>query len=304
MKYSINNAIRVLPQLLFYPLLSLAKFIRLRTLEKAHIKSFKPKVVGKRKVYYIVHEWLGYETVRSKKVGPKCFDCGLSVHLDFINELRSNFELDLELELEFILTYSTVDDTQVDLGDKYPEFDTCIWVSNRGMDFSGYKTAYDYIAGKDSSDFIVVFSNTSVSKIDTDFVFDAIDVISNEEKIGLLGTSINSNLPQDILYPNFDPHIQSFFLLTTNHIVSEVIHYNGGFPGYGCNNKHDLIRYGEVGFSKIILELGYSIGLLSNQGLPVIFNYRNGRKEWPFHRGDQRLIDSPNVVGYYFLKTN
>jgi len=97
------------------------------------------------------------------------------------------------------------------------------------------------------------------------------------EKIGLCGASINSDHDG-----RFMPHIQSFFLYTNMDVLANI--FNDSIPEVDLTqDKGDIVKMGELEFSRMILDNGYGITskLFDN------FVYYKGRP-WTIPLGDMR----------------
>lgn len=242
-----------------------------------------------------IHEWAGYEGKRFKKIkNIREFECGLDYQLLRYQNYKGNYNLDLTLTIsDFHLFKRTVNNVEI------------LEVSNLGMDFSGYEAFYNTI--KDKENQYVILTNTSVNKKQVEFIDDYIDFFKANESIGMLGISYNSKMYQSLIRNNFTPHLQSFFLLTTTEVLKEVVGKNKFFPGKGIDHKLALIKYGEIKLSKIVMELGYQLGCVLENGQPFLFDKDNlkdnGKQSWGSTFGDYRLnLVDPNSINTINLK--
>ena len=171
--------------------------------------------------------------------------------------------------------------------------DNLISVSNVGLDFSGYASFFDRI--KDLPNSYVILSNSSVNAIQTDFIDSYIEYMDANDDVGMLGISCCSKCYQTLIRNNFNPHLQSFFLLTTISVLREVVETNDGkFPGIGISNKRLLIREGEIKLSQKVLALGYNLAVVTKDG-PIKFN--GVKNDWPMPLGDYRYYtNTPNAI--------
>lgn len=114
--------------------------------------------------------------------------------------------------------------------------------------------------------------------------------------IGILGVSYNSRCYQSLIYNNFNPHIQSFFLLTTIEVLNEIVELNHQvFPGKGVRYKLLLIRKGELALSSLALKLGYALAVVQEDGSVLKFDRYTGRDA--FLPGDMRIyVNNPNSI--------
>ena len=238
------------------------------------------------KIYVCIHEWGKYPIVREKNVkGIKRFQCGLQYQLE---RFSRNFHTQ---DIDITLTMSDADyfrDWEVIAG----KYDRLIQVSNTGLDFSGFSSFYEQIKRKSNS--YVILTNSSINKEIHPFLDSYINYMNENKDIGLLGISSNSRFYHTIAKWNFNPHIQSFFILTTIDVLKEIVKLNGNvFPGANETNKHLLIRKGEVGISSLALRLGYNLGVVLPDGNVVKFNYN----DYPLPKGDLRKnFQNPNAI--------
>lgn len=165
-------------------------------------------------------------------------------------------------------------------------------VCNVGMDFSGYNAFYQSIKNKPNS--YVILTNSSINiNSSNDFLDGYIKYLEDNKDVGILGISCSSKYYHTVLRWNFNPHVQSFFLMTTIDVLNEIVKWNNGtFPGINETNKHLLIREGEVKMTQAALSLGYNAAVVLPSG-PVKFNYEN----YPLPKGDYRnYTDFPNQI--------
>lgn len=245
-------------------------------------------VVGN-KLSVCVHEWGGFEGKRIKKIkNIQEFECGLDYQLDRFQNYKGKYELGLTVTISDLhLLKNVVNNFNI------------IEVANIGMDFSGYSSFYDTIRNKGNQ--YVILTNSSVNKISVDFIDDYLDFFKSDESIGMLGISFSSKMYQTFICNNFNPHLQSFFLLTTTEVLNEIVLKNKGFPGKEINYKLELIRNGEIKLSRLALDLGYKLVCVLEDGTPHYFDKNsfkdNGRNSWGSFFGDYRLVlKNPNAI--------
>ena len=237
-------------------------------------------------VYVGIHEWGGYPAVRQKCIkGIRPFTCGLKFQIDRFSKNRSRHPIKLTVTMSEPEKYH-------DIAAIEQNCDNFIPVSNLGMDFSGYSTFYDSV--KHNRNAYIILSNSSVNEIEDVFLDDYIDYMENNKDVAILGVSNSSKYYHTLVRNNFNPHLQSFFLLTTIDVLNQIVNANGGmFPGINECNKHLLIRKGEVGLSRIALKLGYNLAVVTEKGSVVKFNY----KDYPMGKGDLRIVAKhPNRI--------
>ncbi|WP_455669722.1 hypothetical protein [Phocaeicola sp.] len=257
---------------------------------------YQIKIVGNRirskeidrKVYVCIHEWGGYPLIREKELKNGCrFICGLAGQLNRFEEYRRRGLVSLTL---------TMSDSEMfkDLDLVKEKVDFFLEVSNIGMDFSGYSAFYEQIKSKNNA--YVILSNTSVDIHQYSFLDGYIDYMENNLDVAALGISYSTKMYQTVILDNFNPHIQSFFILTTIEILNNIVKANRGiFPGCKSINKRLLIRDGEIKLSTIILDLGYNIAIVDPiTNMP--FKFKNLR-QWDKPLGDLRMIiKHPNRI--------
>ena len=243
------------------------------------------------RIYMCIHEWGGYQGKRLKKIKSITpFEVGLDYQLDRIDKYRGEIPLNLTITMSNPELYG-------DLDKLASKCDNLIFVPNEGMDFAGYSAFYDTIRKKKNA--YVILSNSSINKESEECLESLIDYFKTNDDIGLLGISSSSKYYHTLVRNNFNPHIQSFFLLTTIKVLNELVASNGGvFPGVGETNKHLLIRRGEVHLSKLVMGLGYKLAVVNERGA-----FKFDLDSYPFEEGDYRLYTShPNklvkVEGY------
>lgn len=235
-----------------------------------------------------IHEWGGYKQKRRKSIkGINDFECGLKFQLERFN----NQILDSKWSKMINLTISDIDkfDYKCLLNNK---IDAIHGVDNMGMDFSGYSFFYELIKNRSNS--YVILTNSSVNKIQTDFLQGYIDYMENNPDVGILGISASSKYYHTLRRWNFNPHLQSFFLLTTIDVLNKIVNSNNGiFPGKFELNKHLLIRNGEVMLSQLAIRIGFNLAIVRDNGEVIKFN----NQSYPLPTGDLRkYIKSPNSI--------
>lgn len=238
------------------------------------------------KIHVCIHEWGGYMGLRKKNIKNIVpWECGLESQLKRFEPYRINNRINLTLTMSEVERYPNIDLLK-------NRVDSIIPVENIGMDFSGYKTFYNLIKNKPNS--YVILTNTSINVNSSDsFLEGYVNYLEQNRDVGLLGISSSSKYYHTLLRSNFNPHIQSFFLMTTIDVLKQIVEWNKGkFPGINETNKHLLIREGEVKMTQAILSLGYNAAVVLPSG-PVKFNYKN----YPLPKGDYRnYSDFPNQI--------
>jgi len=261
-------------------------FIKAKKQDKEN--KFRIPVEGN-KLSVCIHEWGGYKGKRFKKIkNINEFECGLDYQLLRFKNYKGKYDLDLTLTIsDFHLFTSNIENVKT------------IEVPNVGMDFSGYEVFFDSI--KNNENQYVLLTNSSVNRKQVDFIDDYLDFFKANESVGMMGISFNSKMYQSLIRNNFNPHLQSFFLLTTTEVLKEIVKKNKTFPGKGIDNKLALIKNGEIKLSRIVLELGYKLVCILEDGTPHFFDKSsfadNGRNSWNSFFGDYRLnLKHPNAI--------
>jgi hypothetical protein len=236
-----------------------------------------------------IHEWGGYEGKRLKKIKKiNEFECGLDYQLERFRNYKGSYDLDLTITIsDCHLFKKEIEDVKI------------LEVSNIGMDFSGYEAFFDSI--KEDENQYVLLTNSSVNKKDADFIDNYLDFFKANRSIGMMGISFNSKMYQSLIRNNFNPHLQSFFLLTTTEVLKEIVKKNKIFPGKGIDYKLALIKNGEIKLSRIVMDLGYKLACVLEDGTPLVFDKNcfidNGRNSWGSFFGDYRLhLKEPNAI--------
>lgn len=243
----------------------------------------KPVVTDK--ILIIIHEWGGYNGKRLKKIkGIAEFECGLDYQLERFEKQNTDYKKVLTITMSDPEKYGDLDNLR-------SKCDQLIFVTNQGMDFSGYSKFISKYSAHPNS--YIILSNSSVNKIQTDFLDSYINYLEHNQDVGLLGVSCNSKYYHTLLRANYNPHLQSFFIMTTLSVLNEIIELNGGeFPGIQESNKHLLIRNGEVKLSKLALELGYKLAVVTQTGV-----YKFDYDTYPLKKGDFRIYTKmPNAI--------
>lgn len=277
----IKFGVILLFEALLYPILLLVHWWRVY---HPNVKLKYRKPIMDKKVKVCVHEWGWYASVRQKKIkNGSSFQCGLKGQLD---RFCNNPNVDLYLTISDF-NYLSIAELKSNL---------CIHeVSNVGMDFSGYNSFFQTY--KDAPNSYVILSNTSINlNSPSDFLDAYVDYMDNNPDVGALGISYCTKMIQTLVRPNFTPHIQSFFLMTTLDVLKEVVALNNGrFPGADINYKLLLIRSGEIRLSKLILKAGYKLAVVNPlDGVPFKFT---DYKHWTWLKGDIRQqLGAPNYI--------
>ncbi len=284
----------ILREIILLPVLLLIEELK-KLISDTNSLSIKKKRhrINPKKVKVVIHEWGGYPARRKKKINiiPE-FECGLQYQLQRFTKSEG-------IEKQVFVTISDIDKIK-DLQEIETNCDEIISVSNDGMDFSGYAAFYDRI--KNLPDSYVILTNSSVNSIQTEFLQSYLNYMDNNLDVGVLGVSYSGKMRQTLIRNNFTPHLQSFFLLTTQSVLKEIVESNKGkFVGKGILHKLLLIREGEIKLSKLAQKIGYNLAVTQENGEVFKFgrnsSFDNGFKRWKLYYDDVRLIvKNPNII--------
>lgn len=295
MKHTIVFYLIVLSELLFIPLFCFFEsLISLLSSKELKLKKKFRKPIVENKLHVVVHEWGGYELIRSKSIkNGVTFECGLEFQLNRFSNYKGNLDIDFTITISDFNMHSGINRIR-------KKCDNIIEVSNEGMDFSGYSTFYEKI--KSNKNAYVILSNSSVNSSQDNFIDNYINYMQKNPDVGILGVSYCTKIVQSFVKNNFTPHLQSFFLLTTIDVLNEIVKSNNNkFPGAGVSHKLLLIRNGEIKISQIAMKLGYNISVVLPTGDVYKFGknnfFDNGFRRWNTIKGDIRqYINEPNKI--------
>jgi len=259
-------------------------------------KKIRKSITADSSVIFGIHEWAGYAYSRYKVIKYRNleFKCGLIYSLERLNNYNGIHKISK------ILTISGASENYLSKLIGMPFFSSDIkWalVDNRAMDFSGYSYIFHNYLNNDINQYVFL-TNTSVSdNYVNGFIDEYIKVFNENKNLGILGISYSSKIYQSLLKNNFNPHIQSFFMLTTSGILRDVVKKNGNiFPGENEDYKLSIIRFGEAKISELILQLGFDIGIIDENGELVILPCDSMCKK-EIVDGDYRLYaKNPNSI--------
>ncbi len=253
---------------------------------------------------FVVHEWSGYPIERMKQLKPAIapFPCGLKTQIDSLVNFDSKFRS--ELTADYYLTISDFNNSYKEMliNSKLPiGMFEIIGVSNVGMDFAGYghivREKINY-----NPDELVFLINSSVSGNYGDKLNDYVHYFEKNPNLGLLGISYCTKVNQSLIKNNFNPHLQSFFLVFRSDVLRALYEKNNNeFPGEFEVNKYSIIRFGEVKLTSLVMKLGYDVGVVEPDGevflFPRITKTNNGYNSWKLGFGDRRFSNQrPNTV--------
>jgi len=286
----LNFYLGVFVECLFFPyyffrnfiLNNLSLFINRR---KSHIPVLKQrkKVDDENLLQICIHEWGGYDIERYKTISDRSFLCGLKYQLERINNYKGKIKVSTSITISDVNLYSHLEKIKSH---------KIIKVNNMSMDFSGYA---QFIQELPQENQFVLLMNSSISALQIDFIDDYLTYFKQHNDVGMLGISYSSKSYQTFVKNNFNPHIQSFFILTTSDVLREIIKLNNCFfPGSRSSYKLSIIKKGEIKLSKLTLKLGYKIAVVTEEGIPFDFYkdkwFDNGYGRWERQLGDCRIL--------------
>lgn len=251
------------------------------------------KEIETMKVFINIHEWGGYDMVREKKVRQiKPFSCGLKYQIERFTNPSDKYKAEVSVTMSEPQLCKNLDLIAL-------QVDHLDFVSNEGMDFSGYSYFYEKIKNKPNA--YVILTNSSVNSLQERFLDGYLDYMEGNRDVGILGISYCAKVYQTFIRNMFKPHLQTFFLLTTIDVLKEIVEYNKGFPGVGIIDKQLLIRKGEIKISEIVSDLGYNLAVILENGKPYKFGkhskWDNAFNSWKLQWEDVRLfVKFPNKI--------
>lgn len=288
-------------ELLFSPLLYLYHFgLNFFSSKSYSSNDKKRKPIEQDTIYVNIHEWGGYHGKREKNVSViKPFTCGLSYQIERFHNEKRELSIDLSVTISDPQLYQDLDSIREDVNQIHE-------VNNIGMDFSGYSYFFENI--KDKKNAYIILTNTSVNAQQELFLKSHINYMENHPEVGMLGVSYCSKVIQTFIRNNFTPHLQSFYILTTIDVLKEVVKINGGFPGENIDHKLLLIRKGEINLSSKVLDLGYKMAIVLEDGNVYSFSKNsyldNAYNAWELPLGDIRLQNKvPNRINPILQKS-
>lgn len=293
--FKIKFSLIIILELIFLPFLVICEEFKKICSSKKPLKVKKTrKAIESDTLYINIHEWGGYNLERKKEIkNIQPFICGLKYQLERFKNNECKFKKDINL------TISEPEKFKFLLEIKEEGYNVD-FVSNKGMDFSGYQFFFDKISA--NSNAFVILTNSSVNKEQTIFLNDYIDYMEKNTDVGIMGVSYSAKKMQTLVRNNFTPHLQSFFLLTTINVLQEIVEANNNrFPGSGVDHKLMLIREGEIKISTFAMKLGYNLAVSQEDGSVYKFGnnskFDNGYKRWMLKKSDVRLyIQKPNLI--------
>jgi hypothetical protein len=289
----------------FFPILYFINEVRNRISSQVHgsVKIGNTPIVPIDSLVFEIHEWAGYPLERTKQIKSNTvFNCGLRNQIESMNDFD---QLNRGKRMAtYHLTVSDYSNSFQELiaNEKLPISNFNLHkISNQGMDLAGYAyVVKNKISAKSNE--LVFLVNSSVSGNYANQLNDYILAFERNPNLGLLGVSYCTTINQSLIKNNFNPHLQSFFLVGRSSVLHELVKKNGEiFPGEFETNKYAIIRFGEAQLTSTVMNLGYDVGVVEPNGELVIFpqvkGFDNGYNAWKLLFGDRRLTNgAPNQV--------
>lgn len=147
--------------------------------------------------------------------------------------------------------------------------DLCPWLElraiikkgNIGRDFSSVKVGIDEIKKEASnSDYILIRNRSSVGPLCKNWYVSYKNLFNSEPKIGLVGNSVNLAHHPSIQRNKLAPHVQTYVYFSSFKVLD---FYRKGFPGITENDRLDVINFGEIELSRLIMDQGFIIKCLN-----------------------------------------
>lgn len=288
----------ILLEAILSPILYLRNWLYNSEIVRREVAQRCRRDVTSNRIDVVVHEWGGYNLERVKAIrNIPTFSCGLRYQVERFLSYKGSREINLNVTIsdnEMFQHFDFLEQHGV-----VPHF-----VENVGMDFSGYSYLYKHRAVDQNR--YVILTNSSVNAMGDEFIDDYVDYMEQNKDVGIMGVSCCTKSFQTLIRNNFNPHIQSFFILTTSGVLEEIVRENGGvFPGEGVTHKLLLIREGELRLSQLALNLGYSLAVVRESGDVYKFNSGTTYKEWSIPMGDLRTtVTNPNKINKIKINKN
>ncbi|MFY0608073.1 MAG: hypothetical protein JXR10_15240 [Cyclobacteriaceae bacterium] len=143
------------------------------------------------------------------------------------------------------------------------ELNQVIYKNNIGRDFSSAQACLNAIAEvAHDQDEILVRNRSAYGPFESDWYKKYADLLNSNEKIGLVGNTINQSGHPKVVYQESEhlAHVQTYLYLSRFKIFKDFI---ADFPGANETDRLTLINKGEIGLSQKIIERGYHICCLN-----------------------------------------
>lgn len=253
----------------------------------------------------VIAEWAAYSPWRSKLLGGTRIECGLGRLLERMREFPSGVELEARLIVNLDVPETPEGPLSAvkawlerragrdadallnrrlqwysSLPERYSFVESVQLRSNSSMDLGAYDHGYRQLR-REGYEGDVLFVNSSVTgPREANWLLKHLEQYRRHPEVGLCGISLNSHDTSQAATP-FAPHVQSFFLLTQMEVLEAAL--GSTLLPAPLTNKMDVIRLGEIGISRRILDAGYAITC----SMFPSFHYRSGRR-WTIPEGDLR----------------
>ncbi len=246
-----------------------------------------------RKVSIILVDWDGYRLHRKKKLGQNVINCGLVPLLDTLNSVEAGVDFGLHLIINqrkqkwFHMPFWPVRyakpsrKSYESLLETYPFINDVHFRNNTGFDIGAYNFGFQLLQSQGYEGDVLFMNSSVIGPSRDNWLRDYQCLFYNNTNTGLCGITLNSH-NTCMSPPVFAPHVQSFFIYTNTSVLSDA--FGTELPGSYISEKIQLIREGEIGISRKVLEAGYSIRCSTFPN----FVYRNGG-DWTIPEGDIRF---------------
>jgi hypothetical protein len=216
-------------------------------------------------VAIILTDWLGYEPTRVKRVGTADMQVGAEILLTRLAQYSAGVpffvilvlnELDASGPGEMNEARSAARKARWQrLAGQFPFVREVLFRPNVDFDIGAYDHGLQVLR-RESFDGDVLFMNSSLQGPSADDWLGKYHTLFHEQHdIGLCGITLNAmkvfhGIPEL-------PHVQSFFIYTSMHVLNE------SFPrrlyARALSSKAEAIMHGEIAISQTVLRRGYAI---------------------------------------------
>jgi len=235
-------------------------------------------------VHIIIAEWGGYRLWRQKSLLLYTVDCGLAPLLSSLSSVEPGLPFKVTLVVNDLDPVSV---KQYDyLQDQYSFIDDILCRSNEGFDIGAYNTGIQHLRSLSYAGDVILMNTGVKGPSQANWLSHYHRFFHSVPQTGLVGLSTCSRNTY-LKRTEFQPHLQSFFLMSTMPILDEV--FPESIPGSQSTTKEAVITEGEIAISTQILSFGYSIRCPHYPN----FRYSSGQK-WPYPERESRF--DPTVM--------
>jgi hypothetical protein len=167
------------------------------------------------------------------------------------------------------------------LPDRFPFVESVLLRPNSSMDIGAYDHGYRALVREGYDGEVLYMNSSAVGPFQAGWLHRYLEPLRAHDAVGLCGISLNSH-DTSRCPASFDPHVQSFFLLTHMRVLKQSM--GPQLLSRRLGDKLDVIRSGEIGLSRRVLQAGYAITCRWFPG----FVYRPGAS-WSIPEGDLRF---------------